>query len=63
MNVLRFGLFTFILYLGLAVQSQVFIPMGFWQPKYPNLVISDGATYNYGSIATNTDVDKIFYFK
>jgi len=60
MNVLRYFLFAFIVSIGICAPAQVFIPMGFWQPKYPTLTISDGATYNYGSIATNTDVDKIF---
>lgn len=60
MNVLRYLLFAFIVSIGICAPAQVFIPMGFWQPKYPTLTISDGATFNYGSIATNTDVDKVF---
>ena len=60
MSVFRSILFSFIFLVGLCTPAQVFIPMGFWQPQYANLLISDGATYNYGSIATNTNVDKIF---
>ena len=40
--------------------AQVFIPFSYWQLSDPALLISDGATYNYGSTAINTGVDKIF---
>jgi hypothetical protein len=45
-----------------STSAQVFIPFSFWRPKNnPGaLVISDATTYNYGTIAINTDADHIF---
>jgi hypothetical protein len=45
-----------------GVSAQVFIPFAFWKAKsnLGALVISDATTYNYGTIATSTDVDHIF---
>ena len=42
------------------VKAQVFRPFAFWSGTSPVLSISDGATYNYGSISISTNVDKTF---
>lgn len=49
-----------IIFYYASLQAQVFIPLGFWQPKRGALVISDGATYDYGVIAAGAGADKIF---
>lgn len=41
--------------------SQIFIPFSFWSgTPAPTLSISDGSTYDYGTIAINIDTDKTF---
>lgn len=40
--------------------AQVFIPLSNWGPQRGALVISDGATYDYGTIAAGTPADKVF---
>ncbi|MBY0554490.1 Ig-like domain-containing protein [bacterium] len=40
--------------------AQIFIPFSFWQNKPATLTISDGPTYNFGIIPTNTTVEKAF---
>ena len=54
------SLLLIILVLSESVFSQIFIPFSFWGYAEPNLSISDGATYSYGNVAINTDVDKTF---
>ncbi len=51
----------FIFLLSAFALAQVFIPFNFWAGvTAPVLSISDGATFNYGSVAINTATDKTF---
>ena len=49
-----------LFFITLSTSAQVFIPLAYWQAKRATLIISDATTYDYGQIAINTDVDKIF---
>ncbi|MEK6628737.1 MAG: LamG domain-containing protein [Bdellovibrionota bacterium] len=54
-----------VLFLSLCLSqlasSQIFIPFANWAGiTTPALSISDGATYSYGSVAINTNIDKTF---
>lgn len=40
--------------------AQIFIPFSFWQNKPATLTLSDGPSYNFGIITTNTTVEKVF---
>lgn len=57
---MKFALYLIITFLAVNSSAQVFVPLSFWQPKRGALVISDGATYDYGVIATGIDADKVF---
>ena len=48
------------IFFALSASAQVFIPMGFWGAKRGALVISDAVTYDYGTVAAGTPVDKVF---
>jgi hypothetical protein len=52
-----FILFSF---LALTAFSQVFIPMAFWGAKRGALTISDGATFDYGTVAAGATSDHVF---
>ncbi len=43
-----------------TTKAQVFIPFGFWNGAFANLVISDASTFNFGSINVSTNTDKTF---
>jgi len=47
-------------FFSINLAAQVFVPMSFWGPKRGALVISDGATFDYGVIAAGTPADKVF---
>ena len=49
-----------ILFTCFSAGAQLFIPISFLQAKRSTLVISDGATYDYGVVAAGTPVDKVF---
>lgn len=66
---IRSTLFSYLIFGLLGIQlvplvaaAQLFIPFGSWTAKNnPGaLLISDATTYNFGTIAINTDSDKIF---
>lgn len=49
-----------LIFVAISSSAQLFVPMSFWQAKRGALVISDGATYDYGTIAVGTPADKVF---
>lgn len=57
---MRFYLSLILVLFSVSSNAQVFIPMSFWQAKRGALVISDGATFDYGTIAAGTPADKVF---
>lgn len=54
----------FLTFLGaaaaLTTSAQVMTAPAFWRPPDPNLSISDGPTFDYGTIGTNVATDKTF---
>ena len=57
---MRYLLCLILISLAIDSSAQVFIPIAFWADKRGVLVISDGATYDYGIIAAGTPSDKVF---
>ncbi|MBY0554948.1 DUF2341 domain-containing protein [bacterium] len=57
---MRFVVCLILIFIALSASAQLFIPVSYWQPKRGALVISDGATYDYGTIAAGTPADKVF---
>lgn len=49
-----------LIFFALDASAQIFIPMGAWGPKRGALLISDGATYDYGTVAAGTNIDHVF---
>lgn len=49
-----------LIFFTLNASAQVFVPMSFWGAKRGVLLISDAVTYDYGTVAAGTPVDKVF---
>ena len=61
-NIFNFVLRIFVfLFLAELATSQVIVPFGYWAiSSTPSLTISDGSTYDYGTLAVNNNFDKTF---
>jgi len=57
---MRYVFSLFLIFVTLRLAGQVFIPYSFWGSKFGTLLISDGATYDYGIVAAGTPADKVF---
>lgn len=57
---MRFVCSLILIFFSLSASAQIFVPFSFWQPKRGGLTISDGATYDYGTVAAGANVDKVF---
>ena len=57
---MRYVFSLILICLTVGVSAQVFIPYSFWRSKLGALLISDGATYDYGIVAAGTPADKVF---
>lgn len=57
---MRYVICLILIFSTISASAQIFVPLSFWRPKTGALVISDGATYDYGTIAAGTPADKVF---
>lgn len=54
------AIYLLLILSSISAVAQLYIPMSFLQAKRGVLVISDGATFDYGVVAAGTPVDKVF---